>query len=294
MTALLAPLADWVPLAVTVLAVAVVAAEWRALAAVIERHREGWVNVACGAASFLPVFALSAVATVAVMFAVYELRLFDLGADWPVWIAAYVAYDLASFLVHWASHRVRLLWCFHAVHHAPQEMKASVAFRGALGDVFVTPHTTLWLPLLGFHPYLVIAVEAVGLLYGVALHAHERVVPTAPTRPLHRWLITPTVHRLHHARNPPYLDTNYGLTFALWDRLLGTAQARVPGEVPEYGVRSEVDPASFVDSQTHDLKALWRDLRSARTLGVALGFLLRPPGWVPVGAPDGEPCPETR
>jgi sterol desaturase/sphingolipid hydroxylase (fatty acid hydroxylase superfamily) len=32
---------------------------------------------------------------------------------------AYVVWELGHFLSHWSCHRVRLLWCLHAPHHAP-------------------------------------------------------------------------------------------------------------------------------------------------------------------------------
>ena len=38
-----------------------------------------------------------------------------------------------------------------------------------------------------------------------------------------RWvLVTPQSHRIHHAPDPQYRDTNYGVVFSIWDRLFGT------------------------------------------------------------------------
>ncbi|MCA9526824.1 MAG: sterol desaturase family protein, partial [Myxococcales bacterium] len=249
----------------------------------IARHREGAVNVACGAASFLPVFALNAALTLNLMYALYDVRLFDVGQSAWAWVGAYVAYDLASFVVHLASHKVRLLWIFHSVHHAPEEMKASVSFRGSLGDFLITPHTTLWLPLLGFHPLMIVVVEGLGLLWGVALHMSEDTL----RRPGPRWLglalITPALHRVHHGRNGLYLDTNYGLTLSLWDRLCGTFQAPMPEEPVAYGL---VDPHAtdrFIPSQMAALDALRADLRAADGWRERLGYLFRAPGWRPGG-----------
>lgn len=288
MDAQLATLADLIPMAVTVAAIVIVAAEWIALAGLgrVARSREGWVNIACGAASFLPVFALSLVVTLGLMFGLYEWRLFDLGLDWWVWVLAYVAYDFMSFVVHFLSHKVRLLWCMHSVHHAAEEMKASVSFRGSIGDFLVTPHTTLWLPLLGFHPLMVVIVEGVGLLWGVLLHLSDEYMPEGEPTWLRRVLITPAIHRLHHGRNAEYIDTNYGLTFAIWDRVFGTWQAPVEGVELEYGVTTDVDASRFVESQTHEFKALWADVKGATRWVDKVGYVLRAPGWTPAVRAD--------
>ena len=34
--------------------------------------------------------------------------------------------------------------------------------------------------------------------------------------------ITPSNHRVHHAKNPEYIDANYGGVFIIWDRIFGT------------------------------------------------------------------------
>ena len=34
--------------------------------------------------------------------------------------------------------------------------------------------------------------------------------------------VTPSHHRVHHAQNPEYVDTNHGGVFIIWDKLFGT------------------------------------------------------------------------
>lgn len=38
------------------------------------------------------------------------------------WIAGLMIYELSHWFIHMASHKVRLLWCMHAPHHAPEDM----------------------------------------------------------------------------------------------------------------------------------------------------------------------------
>lgn len=274
---------ELVPALMTGAALGVVTLEWIALglSRKINRHREGVVNVASAVLTFIPIFALNQVLTIAAMFGLYHLSPLELGLAWPSWLLAYLAYDLSSYAVHRLSHRVRLLWCVHAVHHAPQEMKASVSFRGSFADFLVTPHTTLWLPLLGFHPLMIIIVEGAAMIWGVLLHLSEHALPPRDLPGLRRVLITPAVHRLHHASNPVYVDKNYGLTFALWDRLFGTHQLPATNEAPRYGLTKPIDSANLWVSQTDEFAALWRDVRATPRLAEKLGYLFKPPGWHP-------------
>lgn len=287
----LASLADWTPLAMTVCSLLVVAIEWAALSASgrIRRHREGAVNVASAALTFLPLFFLNKAALVALMFWLYEHRVVDLGRGWAAWVLAYIAYDLTSYLLHRLSHRVRLLWCIHSVHHSAREMKASVSFRGSFSEFLIAPHLTIWLPLLGLHPMMVIVVEGVAMLYGVLLHLNERWTPRGECGWLRRGLITPLTHRLHHANNPVYLDTNYGLTFSVWDHLFGTFQRPVPGEAPAYGLTHDLDSDSLWVSQTDAYRRLWRDMRGAASPQEALLLAVMPPGWSPARCENVEP-----
>lgn len=276
-------LADTVPAFAIIASIGIVGIEWIALTLThrITHPRESWLNVACGVASFLPIIALSLAFTLGAMFWLYDLRFVTLGFAWWVWLLAFVAYDFASFVVHLFSHRVRLLWCLHAVHHSAEEMKASVAFRGSFGDVFVLPHAILWLPLLGFHPLMIVIVEGIGLLYAVGLHLSDAYMPASEPRWLRRVLILPSTHRLHHCRNPEYVDTNFGFTFALWDQIFGTCQTHVAGVDPVYGVDDDIDPSRFGDVQTHAFRALWRDVKRTARLRDKLGYVFRRPGWQP-------------
>ena len=42
--------------------------------------------------------------------------------------------------------------------------------------------------------------------------------------------VSPSNHRVHHARNACYLDRNYGGVFIVWDRLFGSYQRELPSE----------------------------------------------------------------
>ncbi|PYQ03692.1 MAG: hypothetical protein DMF82_12525, partial [Acidobacteria bacterium] len=51
---------------------------------------------------------------------------------------------------------------------------------------------------------------------------HTRVI--GRLGPLEWVLNTPSNHRVHHGRDPKYIDRNHGGTLIVWDRLFGTYQ----------------------------------------------------------------------
>ncbi|WP_372364452.1 sterol desaturase family protein [Candidatus Uabimicrobium sp. HlEnr_7] len=272
---------EMVPAAMTIVAIVIVILEWIALTITerIESHKEGIVNILSAALTYLPIFTVNTFLTVFLMFIVYEYRIFNLGFEWYVWVMAYIGYDFMSYILHLLSHKVRFFWCIHSVHHSPKEMKASVSFRGSFAEFILAPHLILWLPLLGFHPLLIIIVEGVGQLYGVPLHVSEKFFKKGKKSWIHYILITPSIHRIHHAKNDIYLDTNYGLTFALWDYLFRTFQHERKEDNPVYGLTNDVDSENLLVSQTDEFVELWKDIKSTNNIVHKLKYLLMPPGW---------------
>jgi sterol desaturase/sphingolipid hydroxylase (fatty acid hydroxylase superfamily) len=141
---------------------------------------------------------------------------------WLVLLAALVALDLFNYAGHWLMHRLTPLWWLHGIHHADAELDATTGFR--------------------HHPGETIAVALLGLVFGfavgipplywgfyavlanvVALTSHANLrLPEALDRALRVLLVTPGMHRHHHAVDRAIHDTNYGIVLSVWDRLFGT------------------------------------------------------------------------
>lgn len=49
---------------------------------------------------------------------VWEIRLFDLGFAWWVWVLAFFADDFSYYWFHRLSHGVRYFWASHVIHHS--------------------------------------------------------------------------------------------------------------------------------------------------------------------------------
>ena len=89
--------------------------------------------------------------------------------------------------------------------------------------------------------------------------------------------VTPSHHRVHHARNPLYIDKNYGGMLIIWDRLFGTFQLET--EEPVYGLVHPLQTFSPVRVQFHHLLHVLKTFYSAPGIGTKLAVLFRPPSY---------------
>ena len=195
-------------------------------------------------------------------------------------LALFLGQEFCYYWYHRASHRVRWLWNTHSVHHSPNELTLSAAYRiGWLqhlsgGVVFFAP--LVW---LGFPPEAVLGVLALNLLYQFWLHTTW--IPRLGW--LELLINTPSSHRVHHASNLDYLDANYGGVLILFDRLFGTYVPERTEEPCVYGLVKPVTTHHVLWIEFAPWVALARDLAGARSLREALGWLFAPPGWRPGG-----------
>jgi sterol desaturase/sphingolipid hydroxylase (fatty acid hydroxylase superfamily) len=202
------------------------------------------------------------------------------------WLAVLVLFIGQEFCYYWyhrAAHRVRWFWGNHAVHHSPNELNLSAAFRiGIFGKL--TGTTVFFIPLiwLGFDVRTVFSVLTLNLLYQFWIHATW--IPKLGW--LEYVLNTPSAHRVHHAANTEYLDANYGGVLIVFDRLFGTYIAERDDVPCRYGLVHPMTSYNPVHVELAQWQSLARDLFGARSLRAFFGYLLMPPGWVPHGEGD--------
>jgi alkylglycerol monooxygenase len=171
--------------------------------------------------------------------------IFDIPANWMVWIALILATDFVWYWYHRLGHEVNIFWAAHIVHHHSEEFNFTAAAR--ITTIQAVIRTAFWclLPLAGFHPTMVISMLLVHGAY--SFFTHTQVVGRI------RWLeyvfITPSLHGVHHASDEKYLDKNYGDMFVFWDKLFGTYQAEE--EPPKYGLTHPLKSYSFLWQHFH-------------------------------------------
>jgi len=205
---------------------------------------------------------------------------FHVGFTWYGLIYGYLVWEFSHFLYHFFAHKVRLLWCLHSTHHAPRSMNLMVSnahffLEAPYADVVRTSVCML----AGLEPTLLFAIMFIDGTWGAFIHIGERVVRDARLGRLGELLLTPAHHRVHHARNPIYMDTNFCNLLNVWDRAFGTYQPQRDDIAIEYGITREIKPGSFLDVYFGEFVALWRDMRNAPGLRNKLLYLVMPPGW---------------
>jgi sterol desaturase/sphingolipid hydroxylase (fatty acid hydroxylase superfamily) len=199
---------------------------------------------------------------------------------WTAIAALFIGQEFCYYWFHRAAHRVRWFWCNHAVHHSPNELNLSAAYRiGILSRL--TGSAVFYVPLiwLGFPPRVVFEVLSLNLLYQFWIHA-----TWIPKLGWLEWILnTPSAHRVHHAANLEYLDANYGGVLIVFDRLFGTYRAERDDVPCRYGLVVPVATYNPLRIEFAQWIALGRDLLAARSVRAVLGHLAMPPGWAPDG-----------
>ncbi len=239
--------------------------------------RDTWASLAMGLGSVVlgaataPLLALAAGA-------VGGDPLVQVGHGVAGWAVAIVGVDLLYYLDHRLSHRVRLLWAGHVVHHSSRYFNLSTALRQEWTGPFKTP---IFFPvlLLGVSPTMMAVAYSVNLIYQFWIHTEA--IDRLP-RPVEAVFNTPSHHRVHHGSNRAYIDRNYGGILILWDRWFKTFAPEAEPVV--YGLTTNIGSHHPLRIVSHEWIAMGRDLRRARSWRHRAGYVLAGPGWTPATA----------
>lgn len=207
---------------------------------------------------------------------VYQFRLFTVDmTQWWSWLILFFADDFSYYWFHRISHSSRYFWASHVVHHSSMKYNLGTALRqtwtGTLSGAFIF---WIWLPLAGFSPVAIMAMQAISLLYQFWIHTE--LINKLPA-PIEFIFNTPSHHRVHHGSDLAYLDKNHAGILIIWDRLFGTFEPE--GNRPTYGLTSNVNSHNPVRIAFHEWAAIGQDVRRTGSWKAALGYIFGPPGW---------------
>lgn len=206
---------------------------------------------------------------------VWHFRIWDIPFNFFTAVLLWVLTDFCFYWMHRASHRVRWFWAAHVTHHSSERMNFSTAMRQNATNIF-NLNWAFYLPLafLGFNPVWIGVAYALSLVYQFFIHT----TLVDKLHPAIEWLFnTPSHHRVHHATNKHYIDTNYGGVFIIFDRLFGTFQAE--DEEPTYGITKPVDSKNIFLLWCHEYLDLFRDMAKPGPIHQRLKHLWAPPEW---------------
>jgi sterol desaturase/sphingolipid hydroxylase (fatty acid hydroxylase superfamily) len=203
---------------------------------------------------------------------------------WYWFIYGYIIWEFGHFIYHYLGHKVRLFWCLHATHHTPEDMNLSVTYahfflEAPYADII---RTTVCL-LLGIEPAMLFLIMFIDGTYGAFIHVGENMIKDARFGIFNKLMLTPSHHRVHHARNPLYIDTNFCNLLNIWDRVFGTYQEEQTDTKPDYGITRQVNSGNFFDVYFGELIALIKDIAMAPGLKNKIYYIFMPPGWSHTG-----------
>ncbi len=203
---------------------------------------------------------------------------------WYWFIYGYVIWEFGHFIYHYLAHKIRLFWCLHSTHHAPETMNLSISFahfflEAPYADVIRTSTCIL----LGVSPELLFLIMFIDGFWGGFIHIGETLGRKARCGPFFNYILTPSHHRVHHGRNPLYMDTNFCNLLNIWDHVFGTYQPESDAVPVEYGITRPMKKNSFLDAYFGEIVLLAKDVAKAPGVKNKFLYLVKPPGWSHTG-----------
>lgn len=208
---------------------------------------------------------------------IYQHRLFDVPVNAWTLLPIFIGVEFCYYWFHRTSHQVRWFWSAHVVHHSSERMNMTTAMRQSL-LYSVTGWWLFFMPLvlLGVPPAVVFLLYAANLSYQFFIHT-EAVTKLHPW--LEYWFDTPSNHRVHHGRNPEYIDRNYGGVLICFDRWFGTYAEEQSDYPVEYGITRQIYSNNILVLNFHEFIDMWRAALRPGPLRQRLRHLWGRPDW---------------
>ena len=166
---------------------------------------------------------------------------------WPMWLQVLLVIVLGDGL-EYARHRIAhthpFFWRFHALHHSMETLDAMKSGRNHFMDlVFRALFVYAPLVALGAPTEVLIWIPAVVTVLGPIAHANlDLRLPAF----VHWLVLTPQLHRIHHASALDRAQSNYANVFPFWDMLFGTYRGWRDDTSTHFGIENDPMPRGFV------------------------------------------------
>jgi sterol desaturase/sphingolipid hydroxylase (fatty acid hydroxylase superfamily) len=201
------------------------------------------------------------------------------GWAWYTWVVCQFLDDFTHYWFHRLNHTVRIMWAAHVVHHSSQHFNYGTALRLSWISIADKPLFYMWMPMIGFHPEMVLVCLAIEAIWQFLLHTTY----FPKLKYFNKIFITPREHQVHHGKNLEYLDKNHGAILTLFDKVFGSWKD-LDEKIPiEYGITKGPKSYNPITIITHEYKSIWKDIRSSNSIYEAIMYVFGPPGWSPNG-----------
>jgi len=243
-------------------------------------------NLSCGITSQLSGLFMRVLA-IGVYEVIYSnLAFFTLQRNWMYWLALFLLTDFAYYWAHRMSHEINLFWGGHVVHHQSEEYNLSVALRQSSFQVVWTFAFSLPIAFLGFNTLDFALISALNTLYQFWIHTE-----TINKMGWFEYIFnTPSHHRVHHGRNPKYIDKNHAGSLIIWDKMFGTFQAEE--ERPTYGITKPINSWNAVWANFSHYAEMAKEMKMIPSWSDKIKYMFKKPGWLPDYLGGYRPAPE--
>ena len=225
-----------------------------------------------------PINGLFAFITLGALFWAKQYQIYTFPFTLSALVLCFILDDLTFYLHHRICHRWRWGWGLHRTHHSSERMSLDVAARQPWTKHFTgTRFLKIPLVIIGFDPVMIIFCVFINGYY--QFFCHTQTIGKLP-----RWyeyiFNTPSHHRVHHSRNPKYLDANYAGTLIIWDRMFGTFVAEDPKEPCDYGLVVPMTTLNPLTILFEEYANIFKDIcKPGLSLKARFMYLFGPPGW---------------
>ncbi len=239
--------------------------------------KDAFSSIAMGLGNVFLGFASKALVLLVFLWVYNNFRLFTIPIAWWSFVLIFFIDDFSYYWFHRVSHKCRLFWASHVVHHSSQHYNLSTALRQTWSGGFYTFIFWLWLPLLGLHPAMILLQMSISLLYQFWIH-------TEAINKMPKWFEaifnTPSHHRVHHGSNPIYLDRNHAGILIIWDKFFGTFQPELDTEKVKYGLVTNIKTFNPIKIAFIEWWYMFRDaFTGSKSLKNRILYFIKPPGW---------------
>lgn len=211
-----------------------------------------------------------------VMFFFYNLSFFTWEFTIWYWLICFVLTDFAYYVLHYVDHHSRAFWAVHITHHNSDYFNLTTGFRSPVLQPLYRYLYFCPLAFLGFNPWHIMVVYAIGQVYGTWVHTQT----VKSLGILEYILVTPSHHRVHHACNIKYLDRNMGMCLIVWDKIFGTFEKEDPQTPVKFGIYPKMPDNKPDTVLFYEWRKIWKDLRQpGLKFSDRINYIFNAPGW---------------
>ena len=193
------------------------------------------------------------------------------------WVACFFGVDFFYYWFHRIAHESAVFWGSHLPHHQSEEYNLTVALRQGAFQSFFSMWFYVPLALVGIPPLIFLVHSQFNTIYQFWIHTRA----VGKLGFLEIFMNTPSHHRVHHGKNPIYIDKNYAGTLIIWDKMFGTFQEET--EEVHYGTIKPLASWNPIWAQVHYFLELFqKSIKAPRFLDKIL-LWFKGPGWLPSG-----------